>query len=416
MNRSQKLAHSILNETPYFTKQQQNTLGVLLSPTFLLASNNNTTQLLPPTAGEADNAAAVTLKGIFGADAADTTAAEDNNRSLNEFEDSASDSASMDKVDDAAAEETTTMELKQQKEQQITANNTAASNGTETDLMDTNNNNAASGADGKDDLHFHSGICVIPHPNKRHKGGEDAHFISNDRKVLGVADGVGGWGDVGIDPSLYSNTLMEGAKLASNESHQSRDPIDIMDMGYRYSHDIKGSSTCCIVMLDTDNLLSANLGDSGFLVIRDSEVYFRTREQQHAFNMPFQLGTQSIDRPEHSITSAFEVEEGDIIVLGTDGVFDNLFDDEICRITMKYRSEPQLIARMVARRAYEVGNSTTIFTPFAKNAGLNGYIYSGGKLDDITVIVGIVAKGPLKPLVSDIILLDEDLLIDSETD
>ncbi|KAN0016229.1 hypothetical protein ACTFIU_006192 [Dictyostelium citrinum] len=272
-----------------------------------------------------------------------------------------------------------------------------------------NSGEECTGAGGEGNFHLNSGVCVIPHPNKRHKGGEDAYFISLDQNVIGVADGVGGWGDVGIDPSEYSNTLMKGSKIAADSQKVERDPLIIMEQGYQYAQDVKGSSTCCIVVLSaTNNLLSANLGDSGFLVIRNNEVIFRTREQQHAFNMPFQLGTQSIDRPIHSITASFPVEKGDLIIMGTDGVFDNLFDDEILEIGEKY-DDPQIIARQVAKRAFEVGCSTTIYTPFAKNAGHNGYIYNGGKLDDITVVVGLVDDGPVTPVKPDLLLLDEEV-------
>ncbi|EGC37523.1 hypothetical protein DICPUDRAFT_86952 [Dictyostelium purpureum] len=283
----------------------------------------------------------------------------------------------------------------------------------EININNVNNNNNENINYNEEEFHLHSGICVIPHPNKRHKGGEDAHFISVDRRVIGVADGVGGWGDVGIDPSEYSNTLMEGSKIASDSIQCERDPLIIMEQGYQYSQDVKGSSTCCIVVLGGKTLLSANLGDSGFLVVRNGEVIFRTREQQHAFNMPFQLGTQSVDRPINSVTASFPVEKGDLIVMGTDGVFDNLFDDEIVEIGEKSK-EPQTIARSIAKRAFEVGCSTTIYTPFAKNAGHNGYIYNGGKLDDITVIVSIVQDGPIQPIKTDLLLLDEQVKSDYE--
>lgn len=38
-----------------------------------------------------------------------------------------------------------------------------------------------------------SGATVIPHPSKVDKGGEDAYFLSANKKSIGVADGVGGW-------------------------------------------------------------------------------------------------------------------------------------------------------------------------------------------------------------------------------
>lgn len=34
---------------------------------------------------------------------------------------------------------------------------------------------------------------LIPHPEKRLTGGEDALFVSADKYNFGVADGVGGW-------------------------------------------------------------------------------------------------------------------------------------------------------------------------------------------------------------------------------
>lgn len=60
---------------------------------------------------------------------------------------------------------------------------------------------------------------------------------------------------------------------------------------------LTGSSTACIVVLDrtSHRLHTANLGDSGFLVVRGGEVVHRSDEQQHYFNTPFQL---SIAPPE----------------------------------------------------------------------------------------------------------------------
>ena len=54
---------------------------------------------------------------------------------------------------------------------------------------------------------------------------------------------------------------------------------------------IPGSCTACLVALDKEEktLYSANLGDSGFILIRQGEVVHRSAEQQHYFNTPFQL-------------------------------------------------------------------------------------------------------------------------------
>ena len=52
----------------------------------------------------------------------------------------------------------------------------------------------------------------------------------------------------------------------------------------------QGSSTACILALEGATLHAANLGDSGFMVVRRNRVMFKSRSQQHQFNYPFQLG------------------------------------------------------------------------------------------------------------------------------
>ena len=64
-------------------------------------------------------------------------------------------------------------------------------------------------------------------------------------------------------------------------------------------------------------------------IIRRNEFIFRTEEQQHSFNYPYQLGTGSTDSPTDAQVFTVKVESGDIIVMGTDGIFDNLFDEDI---------------------------------------------------------------------------------------
>merc|ERR1712147_113644 len=79
---------------------------------------------------------------------------------------------------------------------------------------------------------------------------------------------------------------------------------------------------------------TANLGDSGFLVIRDNQIVHKSEPQCHMFNAPFQLsltpknlkvgGRTFNDKPQHSDYSNFQCEEGDVIVLASDGLFDNV--------------------------------------------------------------------------------------------
>lgn len=82
----------------------------------------------------------------------------------------------------------------------------------------------------------------------------------------------------------------------------------------------------------------ANLGDSGLLGYRphSSTVFIRTKEQQHRWNCPFQLGSESSDRASQADVGERSVQHNDIVVLGTDGFFDNLYDADIVRLISQF--------------------------------------------------------------------------------
>ncbi|ORX76983.1 protein serine/threonine phosphatase 2C [Anaeromyces robustus] len=177
--------------------------------------------------------------------------------------------------------------------------------------------------------------------------GEDAYFELDQSNfmVFGIADGVGGWNKSGVDPSLFAWDLMNSCKEVSEDLDDWPDPktvlIDGYDMVVRKKEVKAGSSTACILTLDKVSgiVYSTNLGDSGFTVIRDNKVIFQTQEQQHYFNAPYQLSIipdTSIaylqNTPHDAYDDQFTAEEGDVIVLGTDGLWDNMYHEDIINI------------------------------------------------------------------------------------
>lgn len=89
----------------------------------------------------------------------------------------------------------------------------------------------------------------MPHPDKEDTGGEDAHFICVDEQAIGVADGVGGWADHGIDSGQYARELMSNSVSAIQEEPKGLiDPARVLEKAYT-STKAKGSSTACIVAL-----------------------------------------------------------------------------------------------------------------------------------------------------------------------
>ncbi|KAG2195810.1 hypothetical protein INT47_010020 [Mucor saturninus] len=246
--------------------------------------------------------------------------------------------------------------------------------------------------------------------------GEDAYFRRSD--ALGVADGVGGWAGVSAaNAALYSRKLMHHAYLQLERfeniddpcfyHYDEADPVSILQKSYEESmqeaqqEGIIGSCTACLAILRHEELRIANLGDCGISVIRHNDYVFRSEEQQHSFNFPYQLGTSSPDRPKDAQAFTVAVEKGDIIIMGSDGLFDNLFDKEILSIVKSQLSntrptrflsiEPQKISDALAERAKYVSNcKLNVDSPFQVRAINEGLYYQGGKADDISVIVAIV--------------------------
>lgn len=99
-----------------------------------------------------------------------------------------------------------------------------------------------------------SGSCYLPHPDKVETGGEDAHFICTDEQVIGVADGVGGWANVGVNAGLYAQELMSNSvRAVKEEPDSSFDPVRVLEKAHSNTK-ARGSSTACIIAL-TDKVI-----------------------------------------------------------------------------------------------------------------------------------------------------------------
>lgn len=80
-----------------------------------------------------------------------------------------------------------------------------------------------------------SAAC-IPHPDKVEKGGEDAFGVIREKGFVALADGVGGWGDDGVDPAAYSQALVANCVLAREaRSPRSAAPRDGGGLRRRFS-------------------------------------------------------------------------------------------------------------------------------------------------------------------------------------
>ena len=168
-----------------------------------------------------------------------------------------------------------------------------------------------------------------------------------------------------------------------------------------------GSSTCVITSLDKEAplLYTSNLGDSGYLLLRkdgdELKTVYRSKEQTHGFNFPYQIGTGG-DDPERAELKVHEVSHNDILVVGTDGLFDNMFDEKIKQLIEPHLNDrrddlmedPTAVANVIADEAEKLSHIPNYLSPFAKSAKEYSYEYMGGKQDDITVAVAQIKLHP----------------------
>lgn len=213
----------------------------------------------------------------------------------------------------------------------------------------------------------------IPSPDKKNQG-EDALFTS--RYALGVADGVGGWSESipPVDSGLYSRALLLASREFCDESilkGESPNATRALEFAQKKVQ-LEGSSTACLVVAGRSGLLRvSNVGDSGIQVWRRSRIpgaplrieeaaklwekKYEAEQQQHFFNCPFQLSNRKeSDIPSSGLNEDVPVSIGDLIIVGTDGLWDNLFENDISNILARFEFEQcTRLARMSKVRYLE---------------------------------------------------------------
>ncbi|KAA1471182.1 protein serine/threonine phosphatase 2C [Dentipellis sp. KUC8613] len=277
-----------------------------------------------------------------------------------------------------------------------------------------------------------------PKAGSSKSAGEDFFYIEDMRNQsgvsFGVADGVGGWVESGVDPSLFSQALMYHAhRYAKNawpgepeidptQDYEDREEVEGWELSpgecLALAHDgvmreravLAGSSTACIINLNASNgvLRAANLGDSGFMIIRSSAVFYRQPSQTHFFNCPLQLAKlpshvdhedMAVDMPSDADLYETKLRDGDIVIAYTDGLSDNVFNNEIlslCSLVSRAGGPEDMQVQTMADRTVEYAracmSSKVRVTPFEKAAAREGLFYRGGKMDDVTVVVALVRE------------------------
>ncbi|CAN6238735.1 unnamed protein product [Urochloa humidicola] len=229
------------------------------------------------------------------------------------------------------------------------------------------------------------GSCYVPLHD------HDAHFVhAGAGGVFGVADGVGAYMRYGVDAGAFSRGLMESAReeaeaAAAVAGAPPLCPYALLEAAHRKTaaSGAPGASTAAILSLAGGGgraLRWAYVGDSGFAVVRGGRIARRSVPQRHFYTeAPFQLAGDSRNSDGVACASVGEAGAvaGDVVVAGTDGLFDNVGDAQLeraVRVGTALGFSPRNMADVIAGVAYEA----------SRRPG------GGGKPDDITVVVAFV--------------------------
>ncbi|CAB4312424.1 unnamed protein product [Prunus armeniaca] len=225
------------------------------------------------------------------------------------------------------------------------------------------------------ELSFCVGTHLIPHPNKVEKGGEDAFFVSSyNGGIIAVADGVSGWAEQDVDPSLFPKEFMANVSCLVGDEEQVNNNPQILIGKAHAATSSTGSATVIVATLERNGILKiANVGDCGLKVIREGKINFSTSPQEHYFDCPYQLSSEAVSQTYlDAMVSSIELMEGDIIVTGSDGLFDNVFDHEIVSTLAGYRDVAEA-AKALANLASNHSLDSNFDSPYSMEARSRGF-------------------------------------------
>lgn len=107
---------------------------------------------------------------------------------------------------------------------------------------------------------------------------------------------------------------------------------------------------------------------AGIVQCRSGSIIFASPPQQHRFNCPFQLADTDLvpeaDTPACALTYDLLIEPGDFVVMATDGVFDNVFPEEIAQLCETYGTANRAVEAITVL-AFQRSQDPQFLSPFA---------------------------------------------------
>ncbi len=143
------------------------------------------------------------------------------------------------------------------------------------------------------------------------------------------------------------------------------------------------ASTFTGVTIDKDYKFDLlNIGDSGVIVVRDGEVFFKHIVEEGEINVTYSVGMEKGGkfRKDPYDYYTMRLKPKDCLIVATDGVIDNLSCDEIVKIIQANTNDAPKSVKAIIEAAEEKSKLT-------KHTSTRDSDSKGGKKDDMSVLV-----------------------------
>ena len=187
-----------------------------------------------------------------------------------------------------------------------------------------------------------------------------AVVVANDAALMMVFDGMGGHSDgaaaaetgLKVVQDIFTSTTLPVLDpqgflyMALSKAHD-----EVVKLGQDLAVDFRPRATCAVCLVQEGGAFWAHIGDSRIYQLRDGKVLSRSRDHSHV-EVLIQEGAiseeEALDHPmrnfvecciggdapvpDMSITGKKQLEEGDVLLACSDGLWSGLPDDAVAQI------------------------------------------------------------------------------------
>lgn len=208
---------------------------------------------------------------------------------------------------------------------------------------------------------------------------QDSSLIVNDRGLFAVADGVGGGVAGDVASQMAVEALREGVKVPADlkDSVLKAQEKIVKEAMEKHGAPVMGT-TLTAVLLDGGMAHVCHVGDSRLYHFCGSHLELKTEDQEffdenlQATVLGSYLGIPTEEHPLEILQDSFLVEQGDRLLLCSDGLYRQIDESRVVEILQALEGEPELLVDRLCVEAAEKSFSDNVTVVYVLIEAGNG--------------------------------------------